>query len=202
MQKELNHKIITISREYGSGGLYIGEMVAKRLGIPFYDRELIDRIAEETGLVKSYVERFSEHAPSTSIFAYSFVGRSATGESIEDHLLKAQRKVIVDLASEGPCVIVGRSADYILRNCKHKLDVFIQGDAAEKKRRVVELKGVNEKDAAKVIRDIDKRRSINYKYYTGQNWGDRENYTVVLNSTRIGLEKCVDVIVSLYEAME
>lgn len=191
-------KIITIGREFGSGGFYVGELVAKQLGIPFYDKELIDRIAEETGMVRHYVERLAEYAPTKSIFAYSFVGRSNTGESIEDYIMNIQRKVILDLAEEGPCVIVGRSADYILRNHVSLLNVFIQGDMEDKVRRVCELKNLDENEAIRLIKDTDKRRSINYKYFTGQTWGDRRNYTVVLNSTRIGMEKTAEIIASLY----
>ena len=191
-------KIITIGREFGSGGFYVGELVAKQLGIPFYDKELIDRIAEETGMVRHYVERLAEYAPTKSIFAYSFVGRSNTGESIEDYIMNIQRKVILDLAEEGPCVIVGRSADYILRNHVSLLNVFIQGDMEDKVRRVCELKNLDENEAIRLIKDTDKRRSINYKYFTGQTWGDRRNYTVVLNSTCIGMEKTAEIIASLY----
>lgn len=192
------NKIVTIGREFGSGGLYIGELVAKHLGIPFYDKELIDRIAEETGMVRQYVERLSEYAPTKSIFAYSFVGRGSTGESIEDYIMNIQRKVLLDLAEEGPCVIVGRSADYVLRNHAELLNVFVQGDMDDKVRRVCELKHVEESEAIRLIKDTDKRRSINYKYFTGQTWGDRRNYTVVLNSTRIGVEKTAEIIASLY----
>ena len=191
-------KIITIGREFGSGGFYVGELVAKQLGIPFYDKELIDRIAEETGMVRHYVERLAEYAPTKSIFAYSFVGRSNTGESIEDYIMNIQRKVILDLAEEGPCVIVGRSADYILRNHVSLLNVFIQGAMEDKVRRVCELKNLDENEAIRLIKDTDKRRSINYKYFTGQTWGDRRNYTVVLNSTCIGMEKTAEIIASLY----
>ena len=194
----MKNKIITISREFGSGGLYIGELVAKHLGIPFYDKELIDRIAEESGLVKSYVERLSEYAPSKSIFAYSFVGRSVTGESIEDYIMNIQRKVILDVASEGPCVIVGRSADYILRNHANVVNIFVQGDMPEKIKRVVELKGVSAEEAEKMIKDTDKKRSINYKYYTGQSWGDRRNYMLTINSTKLGMERTAEVIATLY----
>lgn len=194
----MKNKIITISREFGSGGLYIGELVAQKLGIPFYDEEIIERIAEETGLVKSYIERYGEYAPSKSIFAYSFVGRGVTGESIEDYIMSAQRRAIMDVAADGPCVIVGRSADYILRRQSNVVNIFIQGDMEEKIQRVMELKKVCREEAQRMIKDIDKRRSINYKYYTGQTWGDRKNYTLMINSTRVGMERTAEVIATLY----
>ena len=195
----MSHKIITISREFGSGGKYIGERVAEKLGIPYYDSVIMERIAEETGFVKDFVAQVAEYAPSKSIFSYAFVGRNTAGESLEDYVQKVQRKIIIDLASKGPCVIVGRCADYILSDRHDCLNVFIRGNAAEKKQRLVEFHGVAPEDADKVMKDTDKKRSINYKYYTGRTWGDYRNYTIMLNSTDIGIEKCIDIIADLYD---
>ena len=194
----MGNKIITISRELGSGGKYIGELVAKKLNIPFYDKEIMEKVAEETGFVDQFVERISEYAPSKNIFAYAFVGRSASGESIEDYINNIQRKIILDLAEKSPCVIVGRSADYILKYKHDTLNVFICGDIAEKKKRLSSLRGITEEEAEKLMKETDKKRSINYKYYTGQTWGNIKNYTMVLNSTKIGVEKCADIIISTY----
>ena len=194
----MSNKIITISREFGSGGKYIGILVAKKLGIPCYDKDIIERIAEESGFVDDFIKRVSEYAPSKSIFAYSFVGRSASGESIEDRIFAIQKKVIRELADKGPCVIVGRSADYILRNYD-TLDVFIYAPMEDKIRRTVNFKNLSEKEAKKLIKETDKRRSINYKYYTGRTWGERENYTVMLNSTDLGIEKTADFIAEIYK---
>ena len=190
-------KIITISREFGSGGKYIGILAAKKLGIPCYDRDIIEKIAEESGFVDDFIKRVTEYAPSKSIFAYSFVGRGASGESIEDKIFAIQEKVIKELADKGPCVIVGRSADYILRNYD-TLDVFIYAPTADKIKRTMNFKGVSEREAKKLIKDTDKKRSINYKYYTGKTWGERENYTVMLNSTDLGIEKTADFIAEIY----
>lgn len=194
----MGNKIITISRELGSGGKYIGELVSKKLGIPFYDKEIMEKVAEETGFVDQFVERISEYAPSKNIFAYAFVGRSASGESIEDYINNIQRKIILDIAEKSPCVIVGRSADYILKDKHDTLNVFICGDIEEKKKRLSSLRGITEEEAEKLMKETDKKRSINYKYYTGQTWGNIKNYTMVLNSTKIGVEKCADIIVSTY----
>ena len=190
-------KIITISREFGSGGKYIGILVAKKLGIPCYDRDIIEKIAEESGFVNDFIKRVTEYAPSKSIFAYSFVGRGASGESIEDKIFAIQEKVIKELADKGPCVIVGRSADYILRNYD-TLDVFIYAPNADKVKRTMRFKGVSEREARKLVKDTDKKRSINYKYYTGKTWGERENYTVMLNSTDLGIEKTAEFIAEIY----
>ena len=193
----MSNKIITISREFGSGGKYIGILVAKKLGIPCYDKDIIEKIAEESGFVDDFIKRVSEYAPSKSIFAYSFVGRSASGESIEDRIFAIQKKVIRELADKGPCVIVGRSADYILRNYD-TLNVFVYAPMEAKIQRTVRFKGVSEKEAKKLVKDIDKKRSINYKYYTGKTWGERENYTIMLNSTDLGIEKTADFIADIY----
>ena len=193
----MSNKVITISREFGSGGKYIGILVAKKLGIPCYDRDIIEKIAEESGFVDDFIKRVSEYAPSKSIFAYSFVGRSASGESIEDKIFAIQEKVIRELADKGPCVIVGRSADYILRKYD-TLDVFVYAPLEDKIARTMRFKNLNEKEAKKLVKDTDKKRSINYKYYTGKNWGERENYTVMLNSTALGIEKTAEFIAEIY----
>ncbi len=195
----MSHKIITISREYGSGGRYIGECVAKKLGIPYYDSFIMEKIAEETGFVKEFVAQIAEYAPSKSIFSYAFVGRNTAGESVEDYVQKVQRKIIIDLANQGPCVIVGRCADYILSDRHDCLNVFIRGNTEEKKQRLIEFHDVKPENAEKLMRDTDKKRSINYKYYTGRSWGAYTNYTLMLNSTDIGVEKCVDIIADLYD---
>lgn len=192
------NKIITISREFGSGGKYIGEQVADKLEIPFYDKSIIEKIAKETGLVEEYIERFSEYAPRKNIFAYSFVARDSNGKSIEDYIMSIQRKVILDIAKEGPCVIVGRSADYILKDDYDVINVFIYGEKNEKLKRIMDLKKLDERSALKLMEETDKKRSINYKYYTDNKWGDRKNYTAMLNSTQIGVDKCVDFIRDLY----
>ena len=191
-------KIITISREFRSGGKYIGEKVAEKLGIPFYDKAIIEKIAKKSGLVEDFVERFSEYAPRKNIFAYSFVARDFNGKSIEDYLMNIQRKVILDIADEGSCVIVGRSADYILKDVADTINVFIYGEKEEKLRRITELKNLDERKALKLMTETDKKRSINYKYYTDNSWGDRKNYMLMLNSTQIGIEKSVDIIANLY----
>lgn len=190
-------KIITISREFGSGGRFIGEQVAKKLGIPFYDKEILEKVAEKTGFVQEYIEKLAEYAPSKSIFAYSFVGRNSAGESMEDYIHNVQRQILLNIAAEGPCVIVGRSADYILKETYPCLNVFIHGDMPHKIERITKLYHLSPADAEKRIREMDKKRSINYKYYTGNTWGARQNYSIILNSSALGIEKCVEIIAGL-----
>lgn len=191
-------KIITISREYGSGGKYIGELVASKLGIPFYDKEIIQKIADETGFAPEYIANSAEYAPSKSFFAYALSSRNQIGESVEDQINRVQRGIILDIAEKGDCVIVGRSADHVLKGKHDTIDVFIHGDTPAKKERVCKYRGVKPAEAEKLMRDIDKKRSINYKYYTGETWGEAKNYTITLNSTRIGVENCADIIAGLY----
>ena len=193
----MKKSIITVSRQFGSGGRYIGKCVAEKLGFEFYDKEIIERIADESGLSKEYIERFGEYAPHKSIFAYSFVGRGANGMSIDDYIQNIQSQVIKEIAEKKNCVIVGRCADYILRNYEECVNVFILGEEKAKAKRIEELYNVSEKEAIKLMKDTDKLRSINYNYCTSRKWGDISNYTICLNSSTIGLEKCADIICSL-----
>ena len=135
-------RIITISREFGSGGRFIGEEVAKKLGIAYYDKNIINEIAEKTGLSQEYVQKNAELSPKKGLFAYAFAGRDITGKSVEDMVYEAQRKVILKLADKESCVIIGRNADYILKERDDVLNVFIHGDMPEKTQRIMGLYNV------------------------------------------------------------
>ena len=132
-------RIITISREFGSGGRFIGEKVAKKLGIAYYDKNIINDIAEKSGLSPEYVQKNAELSPKKGLFAYAFAGRDITGKSVEDMVYEAQRKVILELADKESCVIIGRNADYILKDRDDVLNVFIYGDMPEKTKRIMGL---------------------------------------------------------------
>ena len=188
-------RIITISREFGSGGRFIGEEVAKKLGIAYYDKEMIGQIAEQAGLSSAYVQENAELSPKKGWFAYAFSGRDITGKSVEDMVYEAQRKVIMEIAEKENCVIVGRNADFILKDRKDVLNVFIHGSIPEKVRRICSLYNVTEVDAIKMINDIDKRRRTNYNFYTEQKWGMAENYTMSLNSSVLGYDLCQKIII-------
>lgn len=194
----MSYKIITISREFGSGGRFIGEETAKKLGIAFYDREIIAKVADDLGLSEKYVADRGEYAPSKNIFSYAFIGRDINGNSIADQIYSYQQKIIKELAAKEPCVIVGRSADYILSERDDVLNVFIQGNKADKIVRIKEIYSKSDDEAAKMIKDTDKKRSVNYRYCTDQEWGSRKNYDIVLNSSTIGYDNCIDVISRLY----
>ena len=183
-------RIITISREFGSGGRFIGEEVAKKLGIAYYDKNIINEIAEKSGLSPEYIQENAELSPKKGLFAYALAGRDITGKSVEDMVYEAQRQVILELADKEPCVIIGRNADYILKDRDDVLNVFIHGDAPEKMQRIRQIYHVSEKDAAKMMADTDKRRMVNYNFYTNQKWGKASNYTLCLNSSQLGYDRC------------
>ena len=187
-------RIITISREFGSGGRFIGEEVAKKLGIVYYDKNIINQIAEESGLSPDYIQESAELSPKKGIFAYALAGRDITGKSVEDMVYEAQRKVILELAEKEPCVIIGRNADFILKDRDDVLNVFIHGNMPEKMKRICQLYNVSEQDAVKMMTDTDKRRMTNYNFYTDQRWGKASNYTLCLNSSQLGYNKCEEII--------
>ena len=190
----MSFKIITISREFGSGGRFIGEQIAQKCGIEFYDKKIIEHVAKELGISEQIVANQGEYAPAGSIFSYAFVGRDITGVSLSDQIFNIQQKLIKDIAQKEPCVIVGRCADYILSDRDDVLNVFIHGDMPEKIQRISRLYHVNEQEAVKLIADTDKRRMTNYNFYTGQKWGKASNYTLCLNSSQLGYGRCEAVI--------
>ena len=187
-------RIITISREFGSGGRFIGEEVAKKLGIAYYDKNIIDEIAEQSGLSPDYIQESAELSPKKGILAYALAGRDITGKSVEDMVYEVQRKVILELAEKEPCVIIGRNADFILKDRDDVLNVFIHGNMPEKMKRICQLYNVSEQDAVKMMTDTDKRRMTNYNFYTDQRWGKASDYTLCLNSSQLGYDKCEEII--------
>ena len=188
-------RIITISREFGSGGRFIGEEVAKKLGIAYYDKNIISQIAEKSGLAPEYIQESAELSPKKGLFAYALAGRDITGKSVEDMVYEAQRKVILELADKEPCVIIGRNADYILKDRDDILNIFIHGDMPEKIQRITRLYKVKEQEAVKMMADTDKRRMTNYNFYTEQKWGKASNYTLCLNSSQLGYGRCEAIII-------
>ena len=197
----MEKKIITISREFGSGGRTIGRLVAEKLGIPFYDKELVKQISVESGFAPNFVEENGEHAPGRSFFAYAFAPQGVpgimNGLSTNDFLWNIQCSVILQIADEGPCVIVGRNADYILKDREDVLHVFIHADDEFRKDRIVKLYGQSEKSPSARVAEKDKRRKVNYQHYTGRNWGDAQNFDLCLDSSKLGVEACADIIVDI-----
>ncbi|MBO5030766.1 MAG: cytidylate kinase-like family protein [Lachnospiraceae bacterium] len=190
----MKKRIITISREFGSGGRTIGKQLAEKLGVSCYDKELIEKLAEQTGLAKKYIEEQGEYAPAMHPFSYAFVGRSVNGMSVSDYLWNEQRKKIQEIAGKEPCVIVGRCADYILRERDDVLNVFIHAPQADRAKRIVEVYGETETEPVKRLREKDKKRAINYKYYTEREWGRAANYHLTLDSSMFGIEGSVNLL--------
>lgn len=192
-------KIITISREFGSGGRTIGRRVAEELGIPFYDKEIVEKISLESGFAPRFIEEHGEHAPGLSRLSYAFAPQGVPGVmnglSTADFLWNIQCGVILQLAEQGPCVIVGRNADYILKDRDDVMDVFIHADTAFKAERIVRLYGESEKSPEQRLAEKDKRRRVNYQHYTGRTWGAAQNYEMCLCSSMLGVEQCVKIIV-------
>ncbi len=196
----MEKRIITISREFGSGGRTIGHNIAEALGIPFYDKELVEQIALESGFAPKYVEEHGEHAPGKSLFSYAFAPQGLGGShgmTAADFLWNIQCNVILQLAEKGPCVIVGRNADYILKDRPDCLHAFIYADMEARAERIVRLYGESEKSPQARLNEKDKRRKVNYQHYTGRNWGQAQNYDICLDSSKLGIETCTDILVKL-----
>ena len=167
----MKNRVITISREFGSGGRTIGKQVAEKLGIPCYDNELLTKIAQDSGFDENYVQETDEYAPGGFLSnAFSHYGANPNNA---DYLWQIQYKIISELAEQGPCVIVGRCADYILQNKADCLKVFIHADMALRTQRIVEVYGEREQSPEQRIRDKDKRRADYHRFYTDMKWGVR-----------------------------
>lgn len=208
-------KIITVSREYGSGGRLIAKKIAEALGYDFYDKEIIDMSAQESGLSAEFIKKTEQNL--SSGFLYNLLlGSSYSGTAgnpaqsisgtqvlpLADQVFNAERKTILNIAEKGNCVIVGRCADYILSTWekldrKDLLNVFIYADMDEKIKRIEELYKETESAAKKTILQIDKRRANHYNTFTESIWGDRKNYDIMINSSSSGIEKAVSMIVDI-----
>ena len=190
------NRVITISREFGSGGRTIGKLVAEKLGIPCYDAELIEKIAEQSGYSAEYIKQEVEYGTGGWLSAV-FADRS-TGLTNQDKMFSIQSRIIEELANESPCVIVGRCADYILQARADCLTVFVHADFKKRLERIVNEYGEPEEKAEKWLKDKDKRRMSYYNYYTNKKWGQADNYHVCLDSGELGIDKCVDILAQLY----
>ncbi|MCD8066738.1 MAG: cytidylate kinase-like family protein [Oscillospiraceae bacterium] len=194
----MKKRIITISREYGSGGRLVGSLVAEKLGVAFYDKALVKHVADETGFHEKYIEQQGEYAPTKSLFGFAMTAKGSAGAmnglSANDYLWITQSDVITQLAEKEPCVIVGRCADYILRDRDDVFNVFIHAPYTARAKRIREEYGDETENAQALLEDKDKKRKVYYKHYTGREWGRFQNYDLALNTETIGLERCVDII--------
>jgi len=195
----MGNRIITVGRQFGSGGHTIARAVGERLGIHCYDHEILDKLAEESGLSKDYVRKESEYASHSSWTAVAFTSvRSMGVPTNQDYLWSIQRKLIMELAEKESFIMVGRCADTILQDNADLLKVFIYADAAFRGERVEKKYGKTDVPIEKRLKEMDKRRAMYYQFYTDQEWGKVENYDICLNSGVLGFDKCVDMICDLY----
>lgn len=199
----MGKKIITISREYGSGGRQVGLTVAKKLGMEFYDKELIDAAAKDIGFPTEMIADREQRL--TNSLLYNFAMGTLYGIAyprepkvselpLTEQIYQAQKKAIEEAAKRGSCIFVGRCADYILKSRPDVLRVFIYADRDIRKRRAIEEYGEIEEYIDEFMYQTDKRRRIHYENYTNQKWGSRENYDLMLNSGDLGLDKCVELL--------
>ena len=192
----MKSRVITISREFGSGGRTIGKKTAEKLNIPCYDSELIQKIAAESGFNEEYIKEAGEYAPGG--FLSSALSHRGIAITNEDYIWEIQCRVITELAEKGPCVIVGRCADYILRDKADCLKVFVHADMDFRAKRIVEVYGEREQSPQQRLKDKDKRRAAYHRFYTDMKWGHAQNYDLTLNSGTLGIDRCVDIITQLY----
>lgn len=198
----MNQYVISISREFGSGGRLIGKCLAEKLGIPCYDRTIIQKAAEKSGLSPDFIARAEEHAHSRFHLPFTPVGMNApafAGQCIPvgHQAFFAQAEVIRELADQGPCVIVGRCSDYILSDRKDCLKVFIHADLACRVKHCVENYDLPAEDMDRRIAQVDRGRANYYNFYTGHDWGDVRRYDLTIDSSAIGIENSADLIISL-----
>lgn len=192
----MNDLIITISREFGSGGRKIGEEVAKQLGINYYDKAIIDTAAQASGLSPEFIEKEEQTFSNSILFNLATSGGQfgVGGTSLVDRIYVSESKAIKDFAEKGPCVIVGRCADYVLRE-QRCFNVFVYADEEFKTNRVMKEHNVDKKQAIKMIKARDKTRARHYNYYCDRLWGERKNYHLLVNSSAFGIEKSVQMII-------
>lgn len=191
-------QIITISRQYGSGGRIIGQETAELLGIPCYDSKIIEELAEKTGLRKDFVEDSTESSDDWMVFSFS--SKRISSRTIQNDLWNAQCAVIRQLA-EKPCVIVGRGADFILKDRTDLLKVFIYADTQSRIARVREVYHETPSDPEKYLKEKDRSRSSYYQSHADMTWGESSHYDLALNSSSLGIEPCAKILAGLFRSL-
>ncbi len=189
------NKIITISREFGSGGRSIGQALADKLNVKCYDSLIIAETAKESGFTVDYVESQSEDTQGSGIFGW--LAGNYYGDSNTHQIWNIQYDVIRDIASKGPCVIVGRCADYILHDFDNVLRVFIHASDEFREKRIVEEYGETDEDPLSRLKEKDKKRKAYYEFITGEEWGNAKNFDLALDTSTLGIDTCVDIIASV-----
>jgi len=193
--------VVTIGRQFGSGGRQIGALLAKKLGIPFYDEELIAEAAKKMGIKETLFEEIDEKAANSLLYSIAMGNYSAHARfnmfndiPLNDKLFQVQAEIIRQYAAEGPCVIVGRCADYILEEVRPCLNVFIHADLPHRVERATKEYGFPEAGIRQKILKADRQRSNYYDYYTDKTWGQLANYHISLDSGILGIEGCAHML--------
>ena len=201
--------IITIGRQFGSGGRYVGRLLAEKLGIPFYDKELLSEAAKKSGICEEILEDHDEKPTRSLLFSlvtgmqhHMSTGNFYMDMPLNHRIFLAQFDAIRSLAAEGSCVIVGRCADYVLREDPDAVSVFVKADMPSKIARAVKYYGVEEDKAEERIRKADRQRASYYNYYATATWGDVENYDLVVDTGVLGVEGAVELITKFLELRE
>lgn len=195
----MSYKVITISRQFACGGSEIGKKLADRLGIKCYDREIISKVAEESGLCEKFVEEKGEYGNRVAIENFFSTGIYYNGPSIEDSIWALQHKIITEIAEKEPCVIIGRCADYVLKNRSDVLNVFIHADKAYRMDRLQNESEEKIVDPERYLKEMDKKRASYVQFYTDIQWGVAKNYDITLDSSALGVDKCVEILSELYK---
>ena len=196
----MSERILTISREFGSGGRTVGRMAATALHIPCYDQEILEELAKKSGFTQGYIREQGEYAAHSGWLSNALASRFSDGLTSQDRLWVLQRELILELAEKGPCVIVGRCADFILREKADCLTAFIHADMAFRAKRIVEVYGQRQDSPEKRLQDKDRRRAAYYQFYTDTRWGQARNYHIALDSGVLGIDRCAELLAELYES--
>ena len=194
----MSERILTISREFGSGGRTVGRMAATALHIPCYDQEILEELARKSGFTQGYIQEQGEYAAHAGWLSNALASRFSDGLTSQDRLWVLQRELILELAEKGPCVIVGRCADFILREKADCLTAFIHADMSFRAKRIVEVYGQRQDSPQKRLQDKDRRRAAYYQFYTDTQWGQARNYHIALDSGVLGIERCAELLTQLY----
>ena len=201
--------IITIGRQFGSGGRYVGRLLAEKLGIPFYDKELLSEAAKQSGICEEIFEEHDEKPTRSLLFSlvtgmqhHMGTGNFYMDMPLNHRIFLAQFDAIRKLAEEGSCVIVGRCADYVLRENPDTVSIFVKADMPSKIQRTVTYYGVEKDKAEERIRKADKQRASYYNYYATATWGDVDNYDLVVDTGVLGVEGAVELIAKFLELRE
>lgn len=196
--------VITVGRQFGCGGRAICKQLSEKLGIPFYDRELIEYASTKSGISPEVLEQYDEKATNSLLYSLSLSTYSHFGSSfhtpnmpLNDQLFISQSDAIKELAEKGPCIILGRCSDYVLRDRDDVLKVFLYCDEDIRVQTVAARLGISEAKAKEIMKKTDKRRASYYNYYTQLKWGDIKNFDLALNS-KVGTDKIIEMIIKCY----